>query len=335
MRQWLFSGVKFAPNWWGEWERTIRWVQFMQHAMQDGRSNDLISSNPPPTSMPFVRKAGPVIPARSAFTLVEMLVVLTIIMMLISLLLPALAGARAAARTASCASNLRSLGQVTIEYADEYQGMLPYGTYSNPKFVTSVYNSYFGEWANLEFYMLVGPPVTIGNNGIIGKNIPQDLAGEWSDFFWCPDRQEPMTANWGVNYAGNPNVFLTPYTNQVTGMAANESQRLATIPNPSELIAIGDTNQSWPGGGNAAQFLFSWLPSQLTWQYGSYTSTTVIPANPGNTDATTSIINHQGLRYRHDMNGYGQGYTNAVFCDGHVKTMPENGVHVFNVLPLN
>ena len=298
-------------------------------------SNDSIPSSSRSRCTPNHQNAGSGRPENSAFTLVEMLVVLTIILLLISLLLPALSGALATARTASCAANLRSLGQVTMEYASNYQGMLPYGTYSNPKFGVSVYNSYFGEWANLEFYMLVGPPVTVGNNGIIGKNIPQDMAGKWSEFFWCPDRQEPMTANWGVNYAANPNVFLTPYTNPVTGLAANASQRLATIPDPTNLIAIGDTNQSWPGGGNAAQFLFSWLPGQLTWQYGSYTDKTVIPANPGNTDATTSIINHQGLRYRHDMNGYGQGYTNAVFCDGHVETIPENGVHVFNVLPIN
>ncbi len=272
---------------------------------------------------------------RKAFTLVEMIVVMTIIALLISLLLPALAAARATARTALCGSNLRSLGQVTLEYASNYQGMLPYGTYSNPKFATSVYNSYFGEWANLEFYFLVGPPVSIGNNGIIGKNIPANMAGKWSDYFWCPDRQVPMVGGWGVNYAANPNVFLTPYTNSVNSLAANQSMRLSSIPNPASLISIGDTNQSWPGTGNCAAFLFSWLPGQLTWQYGAYTNQTVIPPNPGNNDATTSIVNHQGLRYRHDMNEAGQGVANVVFVDGHIQTMAENGLYVYNVLPIN
>lgn len=268
------------------------------------------------------------------FSLIEMLVVVLIIVVLISILLPAISRARELASTAACEASLRSLGQVTLMYVNQSQGVLPYGTYGNPDFPVSGFNSYFGEWANLDFYLLVGPPVAAANNGVIGENIPAGLADKWDSIFWCPDRQEPMTAKWGLNYAANPNVFLIPITNPITGDALNQSLHYSAIPDPAQIIEIGDTNQSFPGG-NCASFLFTWTPGQLSWQYGNYTSSTVIPANPGNTDATTAIINHQGLRYRHNSYSPTTGEANAAFCDGHVASIPQNGLHVSNIIPAN
>jgi prepilin-type N-terminal cleavage/methylation domain-containing protein len=61
-------------------------------------------------------------PARRAFTLVELLVVLAVIAILAALLLPALARAKDSARRACCVSNLHQLGLATQMYWDDNGG---------------------------------------------------------------------------------------------------------------------------------------------------------------------------------------------------------------------
>jgi len=62
----------------------------------------------------------------SAFTLVELLVVLAVIAILVALLLPALSKAKARAMQAKCVANLRAWGQAFYVYAGDYNGSLPH-----------------------------------------------------------------------------------------------------------------------------------------------------------------------------------------------------------------
>ncbi|HVC92532.1 MAG TPA: DUF1559 domain-containing protein, partial [Pirellulales bacterium] len=63
-------------------------------------------------------------PARNAFTLLEILIVIGIIGILIALLLPAIQAAREAARRRSCANNLAQLA-IAVSHYESVHGTLP------------------------------------------------------------------------------------------------------------------------------------------------------------------------------------------------------------------
>ena len=64
-------------------------------------------------------------PIRSAFTLVELLLVIGIIALLIAILLPALRAARESARKTACMNNLRQWGQAFVMYSTQFRGTIP------------------------------------------------------------------------------------------------------------------------------------------------------------------------------------------------------------------
>ena len=59
--------------------------------------------------------------SRSAFTLVELLVVIGIIAVLLALLMPMMGRARQQAQLTACKSNLRSIGQALEMYSNDYR----------------------------------------------------------------------------------------------------------------------------------------------------------------------------------------------------------------------
>ncbi len=65
-----------------------------------------------------------------AFTLMEIMVSIAIIAILGAILFPALAQVRVRAQQSSCASNLRQLSGAALQYAMDYEGLLPLTSHS-------------------------------------------------------------------------------------------------------------------------------------------------------------------------------------------------------------
>jgi prepilin-type processing-associated H-X9-DG protein len=75
---------------------------------------------------------------RSAFSLIELLVVLATIALLLSLMLPSLAGVRRSGRTAVCISNLRQMAIAAQRYALEHEFFPPAVRYENDGTLTRI-----------------------------------------------------------------------------------------------------------------------------------------------------------------------------------------------------
>jgi prepilin-type N-terminal cleavage/methylation domain-containing protein/prepilin-type processing-associated H-X9-DG protein len=198
---------------------------------------------------------------RSAFTLVELLVVIGIIALLIAMLLPALNKARSQAKTTMCLSNLRSIGQAIMTYTATNKGSLPYGYYdgvTTAPDATTVFNPFnslqnASDWSTLLMATVYhhggGTYVTQPELVKSGANFAIPNPPNFGNVFSCPsatDQHNGSGNNHGyptLHYSCHPRLMPNLDDRDLPANPLLTPYKITHVKNSAEICMIWDAPQ--------------------------------------------------------------------------------------------
>jgi prepilin-type processing-associated H-X9-DG protein/prepilin-type N-terminal cleavage/methylation domain-containing protein len=168
------------------------------------------------TSNPSYPRSSAFISGPSAFSLVELLVVIGIIALLLAILLPALSAARESSKRVQCLSNLRQMAIAAQSYVINNNGLFPVAYYDAYEGTTT----YSFAWDLTTTY---------------GPGRPTEVA---AGLLWKGHTKGPVTIHQCPSYEGKANYLVDPFTGynyntSYIGHGQNES-----IPSPAKAVTI-------------------------------------------------------------------------------------------------
>jgi prepilin-type N-terminal cleavage/methylation domain-containing protein len=177
---------------------------------------------------------------RSAFTLIEVLVVVAIIALLISILLPSLAAAKRQARVVICGTNLRTINQATMFYAQASADDMPSGWWYNKNTKTNDYTKVAGNpWEFLYPY--------VQKAGAKKGELIDGGSGYYMrlSIYTCPDdvrqhttQERPYSGQpceWGLSYAANNNLLYGVGHDPASG-----TRKMNSVKRASSMVTYSD-----------------------------------------------------------------------------------------------
>ncbi len=229
---------------------------------------------------------------RTAFTLVELLVVVAIVALLIAILLPALSKARDAAKDTICKTRQRQIAQAFIMYATEYGDYLPPGK-SNQMYSGNM----FSNWTH---YMVFEGVEYLGKHA--GDH---PSSNTFPEVYACPsaDRASSMVGGSFGRYEGRSPVCYVPFGGTIS--EGSTWRRLSQTPS-SRVLLFEKTDQAILGYHSEEHLrLLPWHPVDKYIADGYFAQR----------HGYSGVVNLGGLGELPDTT------QNLSFVDGHVSSL--------------
>jgi prepilin-type processing-associated H-X9-DG protein len=238
---------------------------------------------------------------RSAFTLVELLVVLGIVVLLIAILLPSLSRARASARVTQCAANLHQLELAFSTYAADNRGWFP------PNLSSPAPGIFWSDDSRIGHYIPSRrPPVAADKAGGGVYICPEDSAPSYLCYsmnIWASSAIDPTVSAlspaagvaWTAHSGRSAQLILLAESYSVLG-----SSSLGWYAEPTIGAAGANASLRFGGGSGIAPPV-----NANRWGYLNCELNFMRHRTPGSAGTGTQPI----------------GRTNIGFADGHVATL--------------